>query len=104
MMEPGRAHFRLTVLNPGGRDPEQHLPEGADETTPPHAPINFHAYAACTSGCSHCEPKLASAEGMLVLLLLPGDFRTEERALIGLHSEGRAVAVSLEEPVLHQIA
>ena len=104
MTEPNRAHFRLTVLNPGGRDSEQHFPDGAGETAQPHAPINFHAYAACTRGSFHRETKSASAEGTPVLLLLRGDFRASERALAALQSEGRVVAVSLKETGLHQIA
>jgi hypothetical protein len=104
MTEPSRANFRLTVLNPGGRDPEQRFPEGAGDTTQPHAPINFHAYAACTRGSFHRETKSASAEATPVLLLLRGDFRAPERALAALQNKGRVVAVSLKETGLHQIA
>ncbi len=104
MTEPNRALFRLTVLNPGGRDPEQHFSDGAGETAQPHAPINFHAYAACTRGSFHRETKSASMEGTPVLLLLRGDFRASERALTALQSDGRVVAVSLKETGLHQIA
>ncbi|HXM32083.1 MAG TPA: hypothetical protein VN921_00400 [Chthoniobacterales bacterium] len=104
MTEPDRVHFRLTVLNPGGRDPEQHFPDGAGDTAQTHAPINFHAYAACTRGSFHRETKSASAEGTPVLLLLRGDFRASESALAALQNEGRVVAVSLKETGLHQIA
>jgi hypothetical protein len=97
-------HFRLTVLNPGGRDPEQqfnNLPapgEGA------HPPINFHAFAACTLGAFHYNPRRAIAEDTPVLLLLRSDFRASERALSDLKKQGRTVAVSLKETGLHQIA
>jgi hypothetical protein len=97
-------HFRLTVLNPGGRDPEQqfnNLPapgEGA------HPPINFHAFAACTLGAFHYNPRRAIAEETPVLLLLRSDFRASERALSDLKKQGRTVAVSLKETGLHQIA
>ena len=104
MTEPDPAHFRLTVLNPAGRDAEQHFSAGAGETTQPHAPVNFHAYAACTRGSFHRETKSASAEATPVLLLLRGDFRASELALLALQSEGRVVAVSLKETGLHQIA
>jgi hypothetical protein len=97
-------HFRLTVLNPGGRDPEQHFPDGAGEIAQPHQPTNFHAYAACTRGSFHRETKRAIAEATPVLLLLRGDFSASERALAGLQKEGRVVAVSLKETGLHQIA
>lgn len=96
--------FRLTVLNPGGRDPEQHFPDGAGESAEPHPPTNFHAYAACTRGNFHAETKRALAEATPVLLMLRGDFAASERALAALQKEGRTVAVSLKETGLHQIA
>src|SRR5213082_4210323 len=83
--------FRLTVLNPGGRDPEQHFPDGAGETTQPHQPTNFHAYAACTRGGFHREVRRAIAETTPVLLLLRGDFIASERALSALQKEKRTV-------------
>ena len=104
MEQPARSNFRLTVLNPGGRDPEQHFPDGAGEITQTHQPTNFHAYAACTRGSFQRETKSAIAEGTPVLLLLRGDFRASERALTALQKEGRFVAVSLKETGLHQIA
>ncbi|MEY2564588.1 MAG: hypothetical protein QOH88_2781 [Verrucomicrobiota bacterium] len=104
MSSPDSARFRLTVLNAGGRDPEQHFPDGAGETTQVHQPTNFHAYAACTRGSFHRDVQRAMAEETPVLLLLCGDFMASERALIFLHKEGRRVAVSLKETGLHQIA
>lgn len=104
-MEPNaRPSFRLTVLNPGGRDPEQHFPDGAGPLTQPHQPTNFHAYAACTHGSFHRDTKSALAEGTPLLLLLRGDFGASERALATLQKEGRFVAVALKETGLHQIA
>ena len=97
--------FRLTVLNPGGRDPEQHFSDGAGTaSSESHQPTNFHAYAACTRGSFHRETKAAIAEGTPVLLLLRGDFSASERALIALQKAGRVTAVSLKETGLHQIA
>ena len=104
MAQDDRPHFRLTVLNPGGRDLEQHFPDGAGETAQPHPPTNFHAYAACTRGNFHREIRRAIAEATPVLLLLRGDFSAAERALTALQKEGRVVAVSLKETGLHQIA
>jgi hypothetical protein len=104
MAQDNPPQFRLTVLNPGGRDPEQHFPDGAGEIAQPHQPTNFHAYAACTRGGFHRETKRAIAEATPVLLLLRGDFSASERALAGLQKEGRVVAVSLKETGLHQIA
>jgi hypothetical protein len=104
-MEPKtRANFRLTVLNPGGRDDVQDFPDGAGETALPHPPTNFHAYAACTHGSFQRETKDALAQDTPVLLLLRGDFGASERALEALQNAGRFVAVSLKETGLHQIA
>jgi len=104
-MEPNvRANFRLTVLNPGGRDDAQDFPDSAGETALPHPPTNFHAYAACTRGCFQRETKNAIAQNTPVLLLLRGDFSASERALEALQNAGRFVAVSLKETGLHQIA
>jgi hypothetical protein len=104
MAQDARPHFRLTVLNPVGRDPQQHFPDGAGETTQPHPPTNFHAYAACTRGSFHRETRRAIAEATPVLLLLRGDFSASERALAALHKERCVVAVALKETGLHQIA
>src|SRR5438093_3841801 len=97
-------NFRLTVLNPGGRDQEQqfHNLRAPDEGA--HPPINFHAFAACTRGAFHFSPRRAIAEDTPVLLLLRSDFRASERALSDLKKQGRTVAVSLKETGLHQIA
>jgi len=104
MAQDNPPHFRLAVLNPGGRDAEQRFPDGAGETAEPHPPTNFHAYAACTHGSFHRETRQAVAEATPVLLLLRGDFNASERALAALQKEGRVVAVSLKETGLHQIA
>ena len=104
MAQNDSSPFRLTVLNPGGRDPEQLFLDGAGETTQPHQPTNFHAYAACTRGGFHREVKRAITEATPVLLLLRGDFNAAERALAALQKKGCLVAVSLKETGLHQIA
>jgi hypothetical protein len=97
-------NFRLTVLNPGGRDPEQPFHSLAAPGEGAHPPINFHAFAACTFGAFHRDTRSALAEKTPVLLLLRSDFRASERALTDLKKEGRTVAVSLKETGLHQIA
>jgi hypothetical protein len=97
-------NFRLTVLNPGGRDPEQQFHSTPAPNEGAHPPINFHAFAACTFGGFHRDTRRAFAENTPVLLLLRGDFRASERALTDLKKEGRIVAVSLKETGMHQIA
>jgi hypothetical protein len=96
--------LRLTVLNPGGRDPEQEFSDLSAPGEETHAPINFHAFAACTHGAFHRNPQRAIAQDTPVLLLLRGDFRVSERALADLKRHGRTVVVSLKETGLHQIA
>jgi hypothetical protein len=96
--------FRLTVLNPGGRDLEQHFHDTIDPGAGEHPPINFHGYAACTRGAFHYDTRRAIAEGTPVLLLLRGEFRASERALGDLKKHRRTVVVSLKETGLHQIA
>ncbi|HMF46456.1 MAG TPA: hypothetical protein VKE29_07255 [Candidatus Udaeobacter sp.] len=96
--------FRLTVLNPGGRDPEQEFRSVPGPGEGGHPPINFHAFAACTFGAFHRDTRHALGEKTPVLLLLRSDFRASERALAELKQEGRSVAVSLKETGLHQIA
>ncbi len=96
--------FRLNVLNPGGRDPEQHFGAGAKHEAKVHAPVNFHAYAACTGGSFLRDTKRAVLAKQPVLLLLRGDFRESERALDLLKRAGVPVAVSLKETGAHQIA
>jgi len=96
--------FRLTVLNPSGHDPEQEFHDLPAPGEGAHSPINFHAFAACTKGAFHHNPRRAIAEDTPVLLLLRGDFRASERALADLKKHGRTVVVSLKETGLHQIA
>jgi hypothetical protein len=96
--------FRLTVLNPRGHDPEQEFRDLPAPGEGAHPPINFHAFAACTLGAFHRNPRRAIAENTPVLLLLRGDFRASEHALAKLKKHGRTVVVSLKETGLHQIA
>ena len=104
-MPPTNAqNFRLTVLNPGGRDPEQQFHSVPAPGEGAHPPINFHAFAACTFGAFHRDARCAIGENTPVLLLLRGDFHASERALTELKREGRTVAVSLKETGMHQIA
>src|SRR6188474_880353 len=97
-------NFQLTVLNPGGRDAEQRFQSIPAPGAGAHPPINFHAFAACTSGAFHRDARRTIAENTPVLLLLRSDFRASESALAELKREGRTVAVSLKETGLHQIA
>ena len=96
--------FRLSVLNPGGRDREQYFDEDPRPDAIGHPPINFHAFAACTHGSVHRDTRNAIAEKRPVLLLMRGDFRATAHGLTELKKQGRTVAVALKESGLHQIA
>jgi hypothetical protein len=104
MTANGETQFRLNVLNPGGRDPAQSFADAGKTTTDAHAPVNFHAYAACTNGSFYRDAKQAVTEKNSVVLLLRGDFKASERALEELQKNKRKVVVSLKETGLHQIA
>jgi len=100
----GSARFRLTVLNPAGHDREQAFSDGAGEAGGQHAPVNFHAFAACTNGNFQRETRRALLQETPVLLLMRGDLRASDRAITELKKHGRTVAVSLKETGLHQIS
>lgn len=104
MTSQSAEHFRLTVLNPGGSDPEQQFHSVPAPGEGAHPPINFHSFAACTRGAFQYNARRAIAEDTPVFLLLRSDFRASERALHDLKKQGRTVAVSLKETGLHQIA
>src|SRR5947208_5723721 len=96
--------FQLSVLNPGGRDLEQYFDEPVGPGSNGHPPVNLHAFAACTGGSFHRTTKNAIEEKRPILLLLRGNFRATERALVECQKEKRTVAVALKETGLHQIA
>src|SRR5207248_2578857 len=96
--------FRLSVLNPSGRDLEQYFDRTVAPEARVHPPVNFHAFAACTHGSVHRATKNAIEEKRPILLLLRGNFRATERALTECHKAKRTVAVALKETGLHQIA
>lgn len=96
--------FRVDVLCPGGRDPEQYFDQPATPDSGGHAPVNFHAFAACTGGAFHRDLKHALAERCPLILLLRGDFKASQQALAACKQQRRTVIVSLKETGLHQIA
>ncbi len=97
--------MQLAVLNPGGKDPEQHFADFAgvpDDRV--HAPVNYHAYAACTGGGFYQKPAAIPAGRRHVLLLLRRDLKPCLKALHALKQQGHVVAVSWKESGLHQVA
>jgi len=104
MASDDAADFRLSVLNPGGRDLEQYFEEPVGPTDHVHPPVNLHGFAACTCGSFHRTTKTAIEEKRSILLVLRGNFQATERALTECKQERRTVAVTLKESGLHQIA
>jgi hypothetical protein len=97
--------MQVAVLNPGGRDAEQLFPEGAG--TPDdrvHAPVNYHAYAACTGSGFYKDAARIPESTRAVLLLLRRDLKPALKALTALKAAGKTVAISWKESGQHQIA
>ena len=97
--------FRLAVLNPGGRDPQQLFPEGAgapDERA--HPPVNYHAFAACTRGGFYRRDQDIPGDYRHVLLLLRRDLKASRQALVELRAAGRTVVIAWKEAGAFQIA
>lgn len=95
--------MKLTVLNPGGSDPDQAFTDFAGPVNDRlHAPVNYHAYAACTGGSF--ARKVSSIDGDAVLLLLRRDLKAGLETLKALKQRGKTVAVSWKESGLHQVA
>ena len=88
MTSKNAENFRLTVLNPRGRDPEQQFHSVPAPSEGAHPPVNFHAFAASSFGAFHRDVRRAAGENTPVLLLLRSDFRASERALIDLRKAG----------------
>ncbi len=97
--------MKLAVLNPGGNDPEQRFDDlaGVPDSSV-HAPVNFHAFAACTGGSFHRKDSAIPGDVSAVLLLLRHDLKACRQALIELRRAGKTVAVSLKEAGAFQIA
>jgi hypothetical protein len=93
----------LAVLNPGGHDPDLIFGNGPGEPNPAqHAPVNHHAYAACTRGGYYRTVGLA-ARHRSVLLLLRGNLKAAQQAYSVLKAHGCFVAVTFKEAGLHQV-
>jgi hypothetical protein len=97
--------MKLAVLNPGGRDPEQHFPDGPgapDEKA--HPPVNYHAFAACTGGAFFRKDQAIPSGQKEVLLLLRSDLKSARQAIIELRRAGKTVALAWKEAGAFQVA
>jgi hypothetical protein len=97
--------MRIAVINPRGNDPDQAFPDFAgapDERA--HAPVNYHAFAACTGGVFARDADTIPADVRAVVLLLTHDLSRGAKALIRLKRERKAVVIAWKEAGAHQIA
>ncbi len=95
----------ITILCPKGNAGDRHFPNGAGVPGDPgHAPINYHAYAACVSGAYLTSTKEAIERRAPVLLLITRHLQRCHRALSELKRAGLTVAVALKETGIFQFA
>ncbi len=96
--------IKITVLNPGGNDPAQDFNDFAGEVGKgAHAPINYHAYAACVGGFFENNCDQAIKKGHPVILLIRRRLNVVFKALQQLKKAGIRVAVSFKETGFQQI-
>lgn len=96
----------FVVLNPDGRDADQSfaigsgLPDG-----PGHAPINYHAYAACMRGLFLRKVEsVPDGTRVALVLLRKRNLRPALAAIGKLKARGIRAWISLKESGAHQVA
>jgi len=96
----------LDVVNPGGRDPNQTFPDGAGlPGDPGHAPINYHAYAACCRGGFYRrDADLPQGGGAVLVLLRRNGLAAALETVKKVRQKGRKALISWKESGLHQVA
>lgn len=96
--------MRFAVVNPGGRDKPQSFADGPGTPRGPgHAPVNFHAYAACLGGGFSRDERDVDAD-VVLLLLRKRNLRRVLAAIGRLRQQGVKVLVSCKETGSHQVA
>ncbi|MEK0449526.1 MAG: hypothetical protein RL088_1794 [Verrucomicrobiota bacterium] len=97
--------MRVAVLNAGGSDPDQEFTSFAGlPGDPGHAPVNFHAFAACTGGGFYRKTSSIPEEIGEVILLIRADVKGAWKTLTELKTAGKKVAISWKETGSHQLA
>ncbi|HEX8296285.1 MAG TPA: hypothetical protein VF593_08290 [Chthoniobacteraceae bacterium] len=97
--------MKLSVLNPGGNDPEQHFPDGAGvPTDQAHPPVNYHGFAACTGGGFFRKLSFLPSAADPVLVLIRRDLKAVRHAVTELRSSGRKIAIAWKEAGALQVA
>lgn len=97
--------MKLSVLNPGGHDPEQHFPDLAGQPDDAaHPPVNYHGFAACTGGGFFRKDTAIPAEANAVLVLLRHDLKSARQAVVELRRAKKTVAIAWKEAGAFQVA
>ncbi len=97
--------MKLSVLNPGGNDPEQHFPNFAglpDDTA--HPPVNYHGFAACTGGSFFRKETAIPGDSKAVLVLLRHELKSARQAVVELRRAKKTVAIAWKEAGAFQVA
>lgn len=96
----------FAVLNPEGRDKAQVFTNGAGTPADPgHAPINYHAYAACLNGGFFQKTREIPPDTTAVLVLLrKNGLKDALSALRDLKGKGKRTFISWKESGLHQVS
>src|SRR5207249_714432 len=72
-------NFRLTVLNPRGRDRQQQFQNLPGPGEGAHPPINFHAFAACSLGAFHFNQRIRSKRDPATVAFIPTPYPVEDQ-------------------------
>lgn len=97
--------MKLSVLNPGGRDPDQQFPDFAgvpDEKA--HAPVNYHGFAACTAGSFLRKEVSIPADEKAVLVLMRQDLKQARQSMVDLRRYKKTIAIAWKEAGAMQLA
>ncbi|MEI7441783.1 MAG: hypothetical protein WCK43_09185, partial [bacterium] len=96
--------MKVAVLNPEGRDAEQSFKDGLGILNDNlHAPINYHAYAACTGASFYNNFKRISVDEKSVVVLIRNDIKASLKAVEHLKKE-KKVTIAWKECGKHQVA
>ena len=96
----------FAVLNPGGRDRAQIFANGAGLPSDfGHAPVNYHAYAACCqSGLYRDADEIPETVRCVLVLLRKDGLNQALHALRKLRKHGKRVVISWKESGLPQVS
>ncbi len=96
----------FAVLNPGGRDAFQTFPSAAGSPNDPgHAPINYHAYAACVRGSFARDVReIPPTVSAVLVLLRRNGLDAALDAVNALRERDVRTLVSWKESGLHQVS